>query len=337
MKNKTISQESKYGLMIDGLSCSVLSRDQMERTRAGRVTGLNYSIVKPWSDLVTVMAEFGRALRCMDEMKDIVSIALTAEDILKAQAEGRVAIVFCAQNSTFLEHDLNLLEVFHRVGFRVLHPTYNEKNRLGSGATVAQDEGLSELGRQWVQEMNRLGMVIDMAHCGYRTSADAIKESKDPVIFSHANALALCKNPRNKPDELIRAIAEKGGVTGAVCFTPFIKRESRPKIDDYLDQVAYIANLAGIEHVCFASDWAEGMYTLEEWNRTFGPKGKYPSVTGGLGDWYTFEGRSLEGYESLAQTPRIWDGLLARGFSEDQVEMIMGKNLLRVFREVWKR
>jgi membrane dipeptidase len=335
MADTTNLKTSHYGLIIDGLNCAVLSREQMERTRAGHVAGLNYSMMRPWFDFETSMIAVGRALNCIHEMSDLVAIALTAEDILQAQTEGRVALIMSAQNCAFIEKDLSLLRVLHGLGFRVLHPTYNESNKFGDGSTVSTDEGLTELGREWVHEMNRLGMVIDMSHCGYRTGADAIKESKQPVIFSHANALALCENPRNKPDELIRAIAERGGVTGAVCFTPFIKQERRSNLDDYLDQIDYIAKLAGIDHVSFASDWAEGVYTVEEWSRTFGPKGKYPSVTGGLGSWYTFEGRSLEGYESLAQTPRIWDGLLARGYSEGDVEKIMGRNLLRVFREVW--
>lgn len=118
--------------------------------------------------------------------------------------------------------------------------------------------------------MNRLGMLIDLSHCGYRTGADAIAESKDPVIFSHANALALCNSPRNKSDELIRAIAQKGGVTGAVTWAPALRHDTRPSLDDYFDQVDYMVNLAGIDHVSFASDLAQDVYTAEqeaEWAR----------------------------------------------------------------------
>jgi membrane dipeptidase len=192
------------------------------------------------------------------------------------------------------------------------------------------------LGLLLIHEMNRLGFVIDLSHCGYRTSYEAIGASSKPVIFSHANALSLCKSPRNKPDILIRAIAEKGGVAGAVCWAPLLKQATRPSLEDYLDQLDYMINLAGIEHVSFASDLSEDYYLSEgEWDMAFGPHGMYPVLTGGLGDWYTFEQQFPEGCESLEKAAHIWEGLVLRGYSEDDAEKIMCKNLQRVFREVW--
>lgn len=233
----TTQETRRYGLIMDGLNCAVLSREQIERTRAGGVVAMNLTIIEPWEDFETAMANLGHPLDCIDEMSDIAMIARSTADIKQAQADGRVAIIMGTQNSALVENDLSLLSILQRLGFRILQPTYNEHNRFGDGATVPKDKGLTELGRQWVHEMNRLSMVIDLSHCGYRTSADAIAESEDPVIFSHANALSLCNSPRNKPDELIRAIAEKGGITGVVCWAPAIKHDTRPSIDDYLDQI----------------------------------------------------------------------------------------------------
>lgn len=332
-------EDRSYGLIIDSLNCARPSREQIQRTLAGHVVAINLTIVRPWSDFESAMVDLGQNLADIHAMRDIATIACSAVDIREARREGRLAIIMGTQNSTFIETDLSLLRVLYRLGFRILQPTYNERNRLGDGATVPQDQGLTDLGRQWVHEMNRLGMVIDLSHCGYRTSADAINESEEPVIFSHANALSLCKNPRNKPDELIRAIADKGGVIGAVAWAPALSLATRPSIEDYFDQVDYMVNLAGIDHVSFASDLAENVYSPDEeekWERSFGPEGLYPTVTGILGDWWRFDQRFPVGYESLAQTPKIWDGLKRRGYNDNEVEKVMGRNILRVFREVWE-
>lgn len=332
----TSAKQSSSNLIFDTLNCATVSREQMERTREGGVAALNLTIIRPWDNFEKSMAYLGRVFDRLAEMDDLVTIALSTADISKAHAEGRIAIVMGTQNSTLVEGDLALLSVMHRLGFRILQPTYNEPNLFGDGATVAEDRGLSDLGHQWVQEMNRLGMVIDLSHSGLRTSTDIIAASQQPVIISHANAFARCNSPRNKPDSLIRAVADTGGVTGAVCWAPALKHATRPTIDDYIDMVEYMINVAGVEHVTFASDLAEGVYPSEEaWEAEFGKNGKYPSVTGMLGDWYKFHTRTPIGFESLSKTSGIWDRFLARGHSTTTVEKIMGGNLLRVCREIW--
>jgi membrane dipeptidase len=329
-------ETTRAGLIVDGLNCAVVTREQMERTLRGSVAALNLTIIRPWADFASAMEGLSAQLKAIGDLRDVAFIATTTADIRRAREEGRVAIIMGAQNSLLVEDNLELLRVLQRVGFRIMQPTYNERNKLGDGATVEDDQGLAARGQEWVRIMNEVGIVIDISHCGYKTSADVIAASAKPVIFSHANAKALCDSPRNKPDALIRAIAEKGGVMGAVTWSPALMHARRPTIEDYLDQVLYIANLAGIDHVSFASDMAEGVYaSAEEWDKKFGPNGLYPTVTGVLGDWYTFDQRFPQGYESLAQTTRIWDGLVRRGLSEDAVEKIMGENLLRVYREVW--
>ena len=327
---------ARTGLIIDGLNCAAVTREQMQRTQRGGVSAINLTIIRPWADFASSMEGLAAQLKAIDSMRDVAFIATSTADIRRAREEARVAIIMGAQNSLLVEDNLDLLRVLQRVGFRILQPTYNERNKLGDGATVEEDGGLTEQGSAWVQMMNEVGIVIDISHCGYRTSADFIAASNEPVIFSHANAKALCDSPRNKPDALIRAIADKGGVIGAVTWSPALMHVRRPTIEDYLDQVLYMANLAGIDHVSFASDMAEGVYaSAEEWDKKFGPHGLYPTVTGVLGDWYTFDQRFPQGYESLAHTTRIWDGLVRRGLREDAVEKIMGENLLRVYREVW--
>ena len=184
--------------------------------------------------------------------------------------------------------------------------------------------------------MNGLRMLIDLSHVGYRTAADVMALSKRPVIFSHSNALTLCNSLRNIPDELIRAAAKTGGTVGATLWPPMVRHEKRPTVDDWAEQIAHMVNLVGVEHVAFGSDLSENKYKSEaEWQASFGPRGIYPEVTAVLGPWFQFNARLTEGYESLAQTPRLIEALRKRGFAADATDKIMGGNLLRVYREVW--
>jgi membrane dipeptidase len=199
-----------------------------------------------------------------------------------------------------------------------------------------EDKGITEAGRAWVEEMHQLGLLVDLSHSGHRTTSDYLAAAKGPMVASHADAFALCPSPRNKTDEQIRAIAETGGLIGGVLFSPFIRREKRPTIDDFLDHIDHMVKLGGIEHVGFAADINEGNpLTLEDWNRTEGPNGVYSNIIGPMGAWYTCESPFVDGYESVTQTPKVWDGLKKRGYSADAIDKIRGGNWLRVLKDVW--
>jgi membrane dipeptidase len=179
-------------------------------------------------------------------------------------------------------------------------------------------------------------MLIDLSHCGHRTSLDYLAVAQQPVVFSHANAYAVCPSPRNKTDEMIRAVAKTGGLIGAVMWSPAVSHATRPTLDDYLDHIAHMANVGGIEHVAFASDVSEGYHEDEaEWERLWGRNGIYPAVTNLCGDWYRLATRHNVHYDSLAHTPRIWDGLRRRGYRSGDIEKIMSGNWRRVMRDVW--
>ncbi len=324
-------------VVVDGLNCAPVTRDQMLRTLEGGVTAINLTAVRPPHDFNTAMSDLARTLTHIQANSDIAMIPLSARDIERARAEGKLAIILGAQNSVLVEEDVELLRILQRIGFRILQPTYMERNSLGCGVLAkGGDDGLTEKGRRWVELMNELRMLIDLSHVGYRTAADVLALSKRPVIFSHSNARSLCNSLRNIPDDLIQAAARTGGTVGATLWPPMVRHESRPTVDDWAEQIAYMVNLVGIEHVAFGSDLSENKYKSEaEWQSSFGPKGIYPEVTAVLGPWFQFNARLTEGYESLAHTPRLSDALQRRGFAADAVEKIMGGNLMRVYREVW--
>lgn len=321
--------------VIDGLNCAVLTRDQFERTLDGRVAAINLTSLRPANNLAASMGDLAKALRIAAEHADLVSIVTSVKEIRETAAEGKLGIILGTQNSTFLEHDLQLLRVMQRAGVRILQPTYMEQNELGSGVLAKEKGGLTAKGHEWVELMNELRMLVDLSHVGYKTAIDAAKASKRPVICSHSNALALCNSMRNIPDEEIRAVADSGGTVGVTLWPPMLRHAERPTLEDFFAQVDYMVNLVGIDHVAFGSDCSERTKTEEEWQKTFGPRGMYPEVTGILGDWFIFSQRFTEGYESLAHTGRLIDGLGARGYSEADVDKIMGGNLLRVYEDVW--
>lgn len=321
--------------VIDGLNCAILTRDQFERTLEGRVAAINLTSLRPANDLAASMGDLAKALAAVAANPDLVSVVTSVAEIRQVAAEGKLGIILGTQNSTFLEHDLSLLRVMQRAGVRIMQPTYMERNELGSGVLAKEPGGLTAKGHEWVELMNETRMLVDLSHVGYQTAMDAAKASKRPVICSHSNARALCDSLRNIPDDQIRAIAETGGTVGVTLWPPMLRHATRPTLDDFFDQVDHMVKLVGIDHVAFGSDCSERTKTEEQWQATFGPRGMYPEVTGILGDWFIFSQRFTEGYESLAHTGRLIDGLGTRGYSEDEVDKIMGGNLLRVYEDVW--
>ena len=328
---------SPDAVVVDGLNCARVSREQMLRTLEGGVTAINLTAIRPPHDFATAMPALARTLAVISENKDIAVIPRSVADIKAAKASGKLAIILGAQNSVVVEDDLELLRILQRVGFRILQPTYMERNTLGCGVLAkGGDDGLTEKGERWVELMNELRMLIDLSHVGYRTAADVLARSKRPVIFSHSNARALCDSLRNIPDDLIRAAARTGGTVGLTPWPPMTKHATRPTLDDWAEQVAYVVNLIGIDHVAFGSDLSEGSYASEEqWQTSFGPRGMYPEVTGVMGPWFIFTCRMTEGFESLADTHRLGDALKRRGLSTSDIDKVMGGNLLRVYAEVW--
>ena len=164
----------------------------------------------------------GRWLRWIREHDEDLLHVRTVEDVHRAKREGKLGILFHFQNTLPFERDLDMLRVFHRLGVRVIQLTYNEQNFVGSGCEEANDTGLSRFGREAISVMNALGIVVDCAHTGLKTTMDAMEQSERPVVVSHGNARVVCDNDRNLPDDLLRAIADQGGLVGLVGFPAFV-------------------------------------------------------------------------------------------------------------------
>ncbi len=259
------------------------------------------------------------------------------EHIREAKETGKLGIIFHFQGTLPFGDDINTVDLYHKLGLRMCQLSYNEKDLVGCGCAVEEDTGLTPFGRDIIAEMNRLGIVVDCGHTGHRTSMEAIEASSSPVVISHGNAKAVCNNRRNIKDELIRAVADNGGVVGFNGFPGFVADKARPTLDDLLDHVDHMVDIAGPDHVCVGMDYFEYQAGVADdqtasqvydflldsgaWNRE-----EYPAPP-----WYWPEG--IEMPDTLGN---LTAGLVRRGYSEDDIRGILGLNIMRVFESVWK-
>jgi membrane dipeptidase len=257
--------------------------------------------------------------------------ARTAGDIRRAKQEGKQAIMFNFQNSP-LEGRLESLDLFHSLGVRSMQVTYNERNDIGDGSTERTNAGLSDFGIAVVERMNELGILVDSSHSGAQTTLDAVKFSKRPPIFSHTNCAALNPHPRNKTDEMIRNLADKGGVMGLTTVNPMIKRDLPVTMEDFINHIDHIVKLVGVDFVGFGSDclvrgWPTDPKEKEAFLSFYGDpyfkptyNFRYPLGTEGMNDEHKW----------LSVTA----GLIKRGYKDDDIRKIVGGNWLRVIGEV---
>jgi membrane dipeptidase len=254
----------------------------------------------------------------------------TIEDILQAKQHGKLGLIFGMQNGGPLAKDVTLLSILYKLGVRIIQLTYNEANPLGCGCLESRDTGLTSMGAQAVQAMNRLGVLIDLSHTGYQTSREVIEASDYPVAFTHANPSALKDVPRNRPDELIRFLADKGGFIGLSPYAAFCKSKpgKRPTLGDFLDQVDYVVQLVGADHVGIGTDKFEGKTREEYFLEVQSRYSKLIDVS--------FEHRHVEGFSHISYFPRITEGLLSRGYSDEECAGILGGNFFSLLKKVWR-
>jgi membrane dipeptidase len=256
---------------------------------------------------------------------------LRADDIEQAKREGRLGIVFgCQSIDSKIEGDPSLLLIMAKLGQRIVQLMYNERSPIGSGCLESEDTGLSEFGRICIREIDDCRMIVDLAHAGQRTARDAIEFSRGTPIISHANVRALRDHPRNIADDVLACLANRGGVVGITAYAPFCEKRlnHRPTLDDFIDHVVYIGERFGIDHVGIGSDFFEGESFIR-FERFF--RRRYPAIVGK----YTMNSVYAEGFGVVDDFAVLPAALKRRGFTDLDLEKVLGGNFLRVFREVW--
>jgi membrane dipeptidase len=242
----------------------------------------------------------------VDEHPDDLSLATCADDIVQAKEQNKVAGLLSLEGAEGLQGSLATLRTMYRLGVRWIGLTWNHRNQAADGLGEARTGGgLTEFGVRLLQEMNRLGMLVDIAHLAPAGVRDVFEVCEGPVIASHANAHALCPVPRNLNDEQLALLAASGGVVGVTYVPGFITDGDQPAtLEMLLDHVDHIVRVAGIDHVGLGSDF-DG-----------------------------FGGPPPTGLEDVSCLPNLTAALLERGYSPDDVLKILGGNWLRVLRQV---
>jgi membrane dipeptidase len=235
-------------------------------------------------------------------------------DLDAARLSGKVGLLVGFQNS---DHFASVTDVerFHRLGQRVSQLTYDTRNALGSGCREQRDRGLTGFGAGVVAAMNRLGMAVDVSHCGERTSLDTFAASRRPVLVTHSNCEALVPgHPRCKSDAVLRAMARGGGVIGITAVSAYV-RQPVATLEDLLDHFEHVARVAGVEHVGLGSD--VDVDALDQ-------------RTGRVRPAY-----AIRGLDHQRRTFDLVEGLLRRGWREADVELVLAGNFRRALAAIW--
>lgn len=276
-------------------------------------------------DLAQVMQSIARERRHALDHPERFVLVETADDILRARREDKLAIGFHFQGSGPVGRNLELVETYYRLGIRHMLMAYNQKNFVGNGCHELHDDGLSRFGLALIAEMNRVGMMVDVAHCGYQTAMQTIEASAQPVIVSHGNVAALHKHPRCYTDDQIKAIAAKGGVIGLTGLSIFLG-VMEDMCGAYVRSLDHVAQLVGPDHVGLGFDYVYDMKALTALARVTADR------------WPKDGGYGNPEIPQIApgELTRIVAGLIGLGYSDGDIQKILGGNWLRVMRAVWK-
>jgi membrane dipeptidase len=265
--------------------------------------------------------------------QDLVVPVLRLEDVERVHDRGQVGVVLALESASPIGNELDRLDVLYGFGVRSMGLVYSDSNLIGSGLAERADAGLTRFGRRVVRRMNQLGIIIDLAHTGDRTALEAIEASSQPVIISHAGARGLWPTRRMKPDEVIRACAERGGLIGieAAPHTTLTDKHPRHSIESFMEHFEYVCNLVGIDHVAFGPDTLFGDHV--GLHHAFAQQ---LSIQAAHGQQAYDEVEFVDGIENPAEAfPNIVRWLVKHNYSDDDVRKVLGENIMRVLKEVW--
>jgi membrane dipeptidase len=318
-------------IVVDGSSVVKQEPEHFERARDGGVTATNHTVVRPHDDFETAVLAMTGCRHWIDQNADKGLLATTTADIREAKASGREAIIFGPQNTEFIGTDLARLEAAYVLGVRILQLTYQRQNWVGTGCGEQRDGGLSMFGRELVRQMDALGIVVDLSHCGAQTARDALELSRNPVVFSHAHPAAVTPHIRAKDDDLIRAVAGTGGVMGITALSAFNADPAEPRkrqgLEAFRRHLGHLIDLVGVDHVAIGLDFDE-TNTPEKFAAD---KARHPELDTGFG----WDDKRIHGLTHAGEEGQVSRVLVSLGLDDEAVLKVLGGNWLRVLHAVW--
>ena len=316
-------------LIIDCLQYSNWSENVFRQMNEGKVAAVHVTICyhEDFRETVENVVDWNRRF---EKYSDLIIPGRSADDVRRAHAEGKTAIVFGFQNCSPIEDDIGLVEVCHQLGARFMQLSYNNQSLLATGCYEADDSGITRMGRQVIHEMNRVGLVIDMSHSAERSTLEAIEISERPIAITHANPASWHPALRNKSDTVLKALAESGGMLGLSLYPHHLNEGSRCTLEDFCTMIARTAEVMGMEQIGFGSDLCQNQPdTVVAWMRN-GTWTRDTDFGEGSADapgfpdqptWFR-DNRDFEGIQA---------GMRAIGFSNTDIAKIGGGNWLSFF------
>jgi microsomal dipeptidase-like Zn-dependent dipeptidase len=324
--------------IVDGLSMPTPERKWFEEYRAGGLSCVNVT-VSVWENASETLALLGKWRQTIAASSDIVAQAQSVEEIEAIRDSGRTALVFGFQNTAPVEHNIDLFGTFRDLGVCIMQLTYNLQNYIGCGYWEESDTGISSrFGRKALEEMNRVGILIDLSHCGERTTLDAIERSAAPVAITHANpreyvGAGVYGAGRQKTTEAIKALARRRGVIGLSPNRNMTKRGAATTLEEFGDMVAWVVDRIGVDAVAIGTDYCPGhtgavrtWWRYARWSREKAPAEQMTMAP--------HEGWS-EWVKTPAGVPNIIRELDRRGFRPDEIAQVMAGNWMRLFAETF--
>ena len=316
---------------IDALQYCNWSEEIFQQMRAGGLDAVHVTIAYHENFRETV-ANMERWNGYFERFPHLVFQGFTGDDVRLARDTGRTAIFYGFQNPSPVEDDIRLVEILHTLGARFMQLSYNNQSLLATGCYEAEDPGITRMGREVIEEMNRVGLVVDMSHSAERSTLEAIEISARPIVVSHANPAAWHPARRNKSAAVLKALGESGGMIGFSLYPHHLKDGSDCTLRSFYRMVADCAETMGIDHVGIGSDLCQDQPdSVVEWMRVgrwtkridYGEgsasQAGFPAMPGFFRDNRDFGNLEL--------------GLRDAGFGADDVGKVMGGNWLRFFDE----
>ena len=317
-------------IIIDGLEICRWSREVFEDMRTGGLTAVNCTCAA-WEGFRATVDNIAQWKRWFREHDDILLQVFTTEDIRRAKREGKTGIYLGWQNTYPIEDRVEYLGIFKALGVGVAQLTYNTQNLVGSGCWETHDSGLSDFGRDVIDEMNALGMLVDLSHVGPKTSRDAILHSAKPVAYTHCAPSSMLEHPRNKTDDELRFIVDRGGFVGYATYPPFMPQGPDSTVEHCVETLEFLVNLVGEDSVGIGTDFTQGQdAAFFDWLSSDKGTGRrlIPKRPGGVTVM-------PEGLRTIGEFPNLTRTMLARGWPEERIRKVMGENWLSFLKEVW--
>jgi membrane dipeptidase len=329
----------KNAIVIDSLCAPLVDMDTppggeaLAALRQSGITAINFTISDPTFE--GTIGNIGSLEMLVELHPETFVIVRQYSDIARAKRENKIGIMPGFQYTAFLEEDPKRIEIFRQLGVRIMQLTYNNRSLFGDGCLEPGNAGLSKAGIAAVKKMNDLGVAVDLSHSGYRTTAEGITESTKPVLITHSGCAAVYAHPRNKPDEILKSLADRGGYFGVYLMPYLVASPTVPTREHVLDHVVHAINVCGVDHVGIGSDGSIQKTVLTAEQKAAFDQDIARRKKLGIGapgeDRYPYV-PDLNGPDHMEI---IATELAKRGQPATVIEKVLGANFQRVIGDIW--